>query len=282
MPELPEVETIRRGLAQALIGHKILSVDSRQQKLFHGNPAELTSQKVIEIERRAKLLIWKLEKNFLLIHLKMTGQLLFIPKNGQIVIGGHPDSAYNLELPHKHSHVIFEFDHGTLYFNDLRKFGWIKLINNPEEIKLEVSKFGPEYDWPEFTYEYFGQKLSSRKSITIKQALLDQSIVAGIGNIYADETLFCAKVHPRSKVSNLAQKQIKSIHLCIPIVLNLALQKGGSSSQSYFHVDGKLGSYLGVAKVYKREGLPCLECGTPIARFKIAGRSSHYCPSCQG
>jgi formamidopyrimidine-DNA glycosylase len=281
MPELPEVETIRRGLSKSLVGQKIVSVNVRVPKLFVGFPEMLEGQKILEIERRAKMLIWKLEKSYIMIHLKMTGQLIYVPKKGEMIIGGHPDKVYTLDLPHKHTHVIFELENGTLYFNDLRKFGWIKVLTEPEQIRDAVKEVGPEYDWPEFTLEYFQKKLEKRKTITIKQALLDQTIVAGLGNIYADETLFCAKVLPRRKIISLTNEEYQKFFTCIPEVLDKSLHHGGTSSQHYVQSDGTLGTYLKVANVYKREGQPCKVCGTPIERIKIAGRSSHFCPRCQ-
>lgn len=282
MPEMPEVETIRLGLKNKLIGQKIKSVVVRVPKLFVGEPYAIIGERVMEIERRSKVLIWKLSKHFLLIHLKMTGQLIYVPKKGHdLVVGGHPGKGYTLDLPHKYTHIIFELEKGTLYFNDLRKFGWVKVVNSIDEVKSHVAALGPEYDWPEFTLEYLTQKLAKRGRITIKQALLDQTILSGLGNIYADETLFCAKVRPTRKITGLKQTEIAAIYKCIPTILKLSLKHGGTSSQHYRQADGSFGTYLKVAKVYKREGLPCKICGQPIARIRIAGRSSHYCSFCQ-
>lgn len=267
-----------------LVGHKICSVNIRNKKSFSGSPETLVNQKVIEISRRAKILIIKLSRDYLLIHLKMTGQLIFIPNGAtekEMVVGGHPDPAYSFTLPHKHTHVIFEFDHGTLYFNDLRKFGWIKVVSNIEEVQYHVRALGPEYTWPEFTLDYFSHALSRKKKMTVKQALLDQALLAGLGNIYADETLFAAAVHPTRRVTELKPNEIRSIYQEIPKILIRALQHGGTSSQHYRQADGKMGTYLAVARVYKREGQPCLTCSSTIHRIKIAGRSSHYCPNCQ-
>jgi len=297
MPELPEVETIRIGLEKALTGHKIVGVEIKAPKLFKGSIDWVINQRVTEVARRAKILIVKLEKNYLLCHLKMTGQLIFVPKlsavrkklrvesrklsaDDGVVIGGHPDKNYPLELPHKHSHVIIQFDHGTLYFNDLRKFGWLKAVQSEENLLKEVKHLGPEFTWPEFNLEYFTFGLQKR-SITIKQLLLDQTFIAGIGNIYADESLFCAKIKPLRKANSLSDEDSSSLYKCIKKVFRLSLKHGGTSSQSYRQVDGTMGTYLTVANVYKREGLPCKVCGNPIERIKISGRSSHYCPSCQ-
>jgi formamidopyrimidine-DNA glycosylase len=282
MPELPEVETIKRGLAKELVGHRVLTVDVREPKLFIGDPHLLTNQKIEDIERRAKILVWKLTDYYMIIHLKMTGQLIFVPnKNQKWLVGGHPDKAYVADLPHKHTHIIFHFDSGTLYYNDLRKFGWIRLLKNVEELKPYLAKLGTEYDWPEYTLDYFTQRLAKRKNITIKQALLEQTLVAGVGNIYADESLFCAKIRPTRKVAELKPKEVKKLFGCIPKIFELSLAHGGTSSQTYRKHDGSKGRYLEFANVYKRESLPCKVCGTPIERIKISGRSSHYCPNCQ-
>ncbi len=282
MPELPEVETIKRGLKTKLVGQKIISVDVRVPKLFVGFPEMIEGQKIIDIDRRAKILIWKLEKNYLAFHLKMTGQLIYAPnKNRNWVVGGHPDKAYVAELPHKHSHIIFQLENGTLYFNDLRKFGWIKVLKDDAEMEPLVADLGPEYDWPEYTLDYLQQKLARRGGVTIKQALLDQSLVAGVGNIYADEALFLSKVHPKRKVSSLTGAEIAALYQNIPKVFETSLNHGGTSSQHYRKHDGSKGNYLNFANVYKREGRPCKTCGTPIERIKIASRSSHFCPQCQ-
>lgn len=251
-------------------------------KLFIGNPQTLVGQKVVDLDRRAKLLIIKLSRSYLIVHLKMTGQLIYVPNQGRNwVVGGHPDKAYTAELPHKHSHIIFKFDNGTLYFNDLRKFGWIRILNEEAELKPHIETLGPEYDWPEYTLAYFTAKLARRPNITIKQLLLDQSFVAGVGNIYADESLFCARIRPTRKTSSLKPAEIKKLFECIPQVFETSLAHGGTSSQHYRKHDGSKGRFLEFANVYKREGLPCKVCGTPIERLKIAGRSSHYCPNCQ-
>lgn len=280
MPELPEVETIRRGLAKSLVGHKITGIKVLAPKLFIGEPQMIVDQEVLEVSRRAKILIIKLSENYLLTHLKMTGQLIFQPNQGELVIGDHPDKVYGLQLPHKHSHIIIEFDNGTLFFNDLRKFGWMKILTSLDELKREVAHLGPEYTWSEFTIDYFQDELANRR-ITIKQTLLDQTFIAGIGNIYADESLFSAKVNPRRKANDLTKAEVKKLFACIPKVFNLALQHGGTSSRDYRQADGSMGTYLQVANVYKREGLPCRSCGNAIERIKISGRSSHFCSKCQ-
>lgn len=301
MPELPEVETIRRGLEKELVGQRILAVEVRTPKLFRGDPQDLKGQQIEEISRRAKMLIWKLSNKFLAVHLKMTGQLIFVPKmelgasdsvpalaqppvaspKFQLLVGGHPDKNYSLELPHKHTHVIFSLEKGKLYYNDLRKFGWLKICNRADEVKTLVEKLGPEYDWPEFSLEYLDKKLMNRPKITIKQALLDQSIIAGLGNIYTDEVLFCARIRPERAASTLNQTELIQIHACIPEVLKIALKHGGTSMKDFRHVDGGWGSYLKFAKVYGRKKQPCLVCGHEIETKKIGSRTSCFCPNCQ-
>ncbi len=282
MPELPEVETIRRGLEKELIGQRVCSVDVRVPKLFIGDPQQLVGQKVVGLERRAKLLIIKLTKNYLITHLKMTGQLILVPKSAtNWVVGGHPDIAYTADLPHKHTHIIIEFDNSTLYFNDLRKFGWLKLLADPKALEPMIADYGVEYTWPEYTLEYFTQKLRRRPKTTIKQALLDQSLVAGVGNIYADESLFATQIRPTRKVSELKPNEIAKLYAAIPAVFELSLAHGGTSSQNYRRHDGSKGKFMDFVNVYKREGMPCKVCGSPIERIKISGRSSHFCPNCQ-
>jgi formamidopyrimidine-DNA glycosylase len=282
MPELPEVETIKRGLEPILAGQRLASVDVRVPKLFIGFPEMILNQKVTRISRRAKILILSLERNSLAIHLKMTGQLIFVPNDNRAAIGGgHPDKAYDAELPHQYSHIIFHFENGTLYFNDLRKFGWVKVLTSSDEIDSLTDTIGPEYTWPEYTLEYLRQKLGRRGNTTIKQALLDQSLVAGVGNIYADEALFLSKIHPRRKVSSLTNNETSELFTNIPRVFETSLAHGGTSSQHYRKHDGSKGNFLEFANVYKREGQPCKQCGAPIERIRIAGRSSHFCPICQ-
>jgi formamidopyrimidine-DNA glycosylase len=282
MPELPEVETIKRGLTKEIIGHKITAIEVRVPKLFIGDPQKLVNQKIVSIDRRAKLLIIELTSSYLVTHLKMTGQIIFVPTNSRNwTVGGHPDKAYTDQLPHKHTHIIIALDNGTLYFNDLRKFGWMKLLQKAQELEPMIAEYGVEYDWLEYTLDYFTRKLERRPNTTIKQALLDQSLVAGVGNIYADEALFMVKVRPTRKVSELKPNEIEELFKAIPAVFELSLSHGGTSSQNYRKHDGSKGRFMDFVNVYKREGQPCKVCGTPIERIKIAGRSSHFCPHCQ-
>lgn len=282
MPELPEVETIKRSLDKYIKGQTILKVEIRVPKLFQGDAADVIGEKITEVGRRAKMLIWKLSNNMhVLFHLKMTGQLLYDSEDHrQIAGGGHPDQVYLQKPPHQYTHIIFKLDKGQLYFNDLRKFGWIKVVDI-EGLKKEVAKYGPEIDWPEFTFAYFLKSLGTKPKTKIKTILMLQDLIAGIGNIYSDEILFKAKVLPTRPVKELSEKDLRSIYDSIKPVLNLAIRHGGTSLKDYRQLDGSQGDYLHYAKVYHRTGLPCRVCNTPIERTVVNGRSSHFCPKCQ-
>jgi len=283
MPELPEVETIRQGLEQALTRHRIISVTVNEPKLFQGNKNALINQRVISINRRAKILLWRLEKCWLVIHLKMTGQLIFRPKEQptDLTIGGHPDEKYSANLPHQYTHIIIGFDHGTLFYNDLRKFGWMKICTSKAEVDRLTQEIGPEYNDQNFTLDYLKQQLARRPKIKIKQFLLDQKVVAGLGNIYSDEVLFCAGVSPLRTASSISPREATKIYDCITKVLNLALRHGGSTLKDFRHINGGYGSYLSYAQVYGKAKQPCKICQTHLKSVKIGGRTATFCPNCQ-
>lgn len=292
MPELPEVETVRRGLERTIVGKRVASVEIRVPKIF-ADPQEridalLIGATVTAVERRAKVILIRLSTNSTLaIHLKMTGQLVVrTPERtramGTGFIAGHPEKAYEQPLPHKHTHVIVTFDDGTvLYFNDLRKFGWFRLYENGAVERLfEEAKLGPEPFSDAFTLEHFGAALKKRR-IPIKTALLDQKVVAGVGNIYADEALFEARISPFRKASSLAKEEISRLHAAVKHVLELGIEYGGTTFNSYVNAEGTPGKMRDYLKVYGREGLPCRGCDGEVVRTKIGQRSAHYCPSCQ-
>lgn len=297
MPELPEVETIKRSLNEAVIGQIIEKVDIRTPKLWRGDKTEIIGQRIDAIARRAKALVWRLGNGrFLLFHLKMTGQLLYVERSARadklkvesqgpqveavVAGGGHPSHEYLKPPPHKHTHVIFTLNQGCLYFNDLRKFGWIKSLNE-NELKHELANIGPEIDWPEFTFAYFLSALKRRAKTKIKTALMDQTIVAGIGNIYSDETLFCAKILPTRQVKDLHEAELKKIYNCLPKIMSTAIKYGGTSLKDYRQLDGSTGDFLKHANVYRRTGEPCRVCRHPLKRLIVNGRSAHFCPKCQ-
>lgn len=302
MPELPEVETIRRGLSEKIVGKKILDLTFDWPKSFQGDSADVVGKKVVSVQRRAKTIQVELndDKN-LLFHLKMTGQLIYRnvlaiksdEKSGDFFAGGHPDHDWHLPLPNKHTRIVFTFDDDSkLFFNDLRKFGWCKVLSGKELLAIHDEKYGLEpirlvgtrsaQAFPGFNAEYlikFAEKYPNRK---IKQFLLDQTIIAGIGNIYADEALFAAKISPYRVASDVTKDEWAKLVKVIIEILDLAIKKGGTTDSDYVNVEGKKGGMQDYLKVYHKEGEPCAnKCGNFVHRTTIAGRGTHYCPTCQ-
>lgn len=287
MPELPEVETVRAGLSQLLPGKKIKDVTHDWPKSFPNAKTDvqafLLNAQVSDIRRRAKVLIIDLRSKYsLVIHLKMTGQLVFRSKN-QRFGAGHPNASLVGDLPDKSTHVTLLFTDGSqLFFNDQRKFGWMRLMPTVEVEQLDFfQKVGPEPLAADFTAEQFAGRLKRRAKSGIKAVLLDQTVVAGIGNIYADESLWAAKIHPETKVQDVPLAKIKTLYTELRRILQLAIEKGGSTDRNYVNAEGKRGSYLSFASVFRREGQPCPRCGTTIIKVKVAGRGTHICPFCQ-
>lgn len=287
MPELPEVETIRLGLSRLLPGLVIESVDCSNPKSLlaaaEDIQAFLLGAKVLSVSRRAKVLLIELSTKYsLVIHLKMTGQLVFQGSNVRFG-AGHPNDSLIGKLPDKSTRVIFSFKDGSkLYFNDQRKFGWVRLLPVSEVPNINfMKKLGPEPLESDFTWSVLKQRLSKRSKTNIKAALLDQTVIAGVGNIYADESLWGAKIHPQRLVASLSDANIKALHLSLVNVLRLSIEKGGSTDRNYVDADGKKGSYLRFANVFRRNGLPCPRCGTEIIKIRVAGRGTHLCPHCQ-
>ena len=243
----------------------------------------LIGAEVLEVTRRAKVLLIELSSKYsLVIHLKMTGQLVF--RSDKTRFGaGHPNASLVGELPDKSTRVTLTFQDGSkLYFNDQRKFGWMRLLPTVEVPQIDFfQKVGPEPLADDFTWHLMRDRLLRRKNTNIKAALLDQSVIAGVGNIYADESLWGAKVHPTTPVRLLTDKNFKDLHKALVDVLKLSISKGGSTDQHYVDAEGKPGKYLTFANVFRREGLPCPRCGTIIEKTKVAGRGTHTCPHCQ-
>ena len=286
MPELPEVETVRIGLNRLLPRRVVAAVDYDWPKSFPNAAADvqqfLVGAKIVSVKRRAKVLLIELSTKYsLVIHLKMTGQLVFV---GQERFGaGHPNDSLIHELPDKSTRVTITFeDASALYFNDQRKFGWVRLLPTVEVPNIDFFlKVGPEPLSAEFTWHVFRDRLVRRKNTNIKAALLDQTVLAGVGNIYADESLWGARIHPTTLVRNVSDAQIEHLHHELQTVLQLAIDKGGSSNHTYVNAEGKKGSYMDFARVFRREGLACPRCGTTIIKTKVAGRGTHTCPKCQ-
>jgi len=242
MPELPEVETIRRQLREKIVGRK------------------LDGKKIVDVRRRAKILIIDFsDSSSLIFHLKLTGQLIF---NG---------------VPSRHTRHVFKFSDGSrLVFNDIRKFGWWKYVKDSRDVE---KTFGPEA--LKVSLKGFEDILRKRPNIRIKPLLMDQKLIAGIGNIYSDEILFAAKVQPLRRVKTLTAKEIEAIWSSIGKILRKAIKNRGTSERDYLDASGKKGDYLKYLKVYRKEGQKCHRCGGKIIRLKIGSRSAHYCPKCQ-
>jgi formamidopyrimidine-DNA glycosylase len=286
MPELPEVETVRRGLSSLIVGKVVAAERHDTDKSFPNASQDvqefLLGASITEIRRRAKVLMIDLSTGYsLLIHLKMTGQLVFV---GETRFGaGHPNDSLVNELPDRSSRVELTFEDGTkLFFNDQRKFGWMRLMPTIEIPNISfMQKVGPEPLSADFTAEQFMRRLARHPKTNIKAVLLDQSVVAGIGNIYADESLWGAKIHPQRLASSLTEAEMTVLYVEMREVMNLAVEKGGSSNHTYVNAEGKKGSYMDFARVFRREGLACPRCGATIEKMRVAGRGTHICPVCQ-
>jgi formamidopyrimidine-DNA glycosylase len=286
MPELPEVETVRRGLHALIIGKKIARETHDTPKGFPNTLADVTSfmigATITDVRRRAKVLLVDLSTDYtLVIHLKMTGQLVF--RGEQVFGAGHPNESLIGELPDRSTRVTIAFTDGShLYFNDQRKFGWMRLMPTLEVPNINfMRKVGPEPLEADFTAEQFAERFTRRSKTSIKAALLDQTVVAGVGNIYADESLWGAKIHPKRLVGTITQDEFALLYTELRAVMNLAIEKGGSTDKNYVNAEGKRGSYMDFARVFRREGQTCPRCGTEIIKFKAAGRGTHICPVCQ-
>lgn len=286
MPELPEVETIRRGLEKYLVGHKILNMEVRAAKIFQGQEKNVIGAKVKVVKRIGKGLIIELDNNYALaIHLKLTGQVIY--KGSEESKNIEVSKRAGGELPGKFTHVIFKLSKGAfLYYNDLRKFGWIKVIQKEEIVDLPFFKeMGPEPPITEIskrvlTLDLFKQIVSFSK-MPIKLVLMDQKKIGGIGNIYANEALFVAGIDPRRKAKQLKTEEIKKLYNSILEVLKKGIKYGGSSDVNYVNALGKDGSYQEHFLVYGRKGGVCKKCGGVIEKIFLGGRGTYFCPKCQ-
>lgn len=328
MPELPEVETVVRGLRKHLIDQTIKGVEVLNKKSIRGLSVHKSiGLSVKSVSRRGKGIIIELAKpgvakgedgssDFsLLIHLKMTGQLIWISskilrrallaqddktEKGRLNFG-HPTKDFASEMPSRHTRIIFKLSKGTLYFNDQRLFGWVKVLPSSElEKDPFIKKLGPE---PLATPYIFSPKcppshgreqkdsqelsahlwadIKRRPQSSIKAILLDQSVITGLGNIYTDEVLFEAGIRPTRKGKSITKKDIEKILKAIKKILTKGIKYSGTSIVNYKTPDSSPGKMQNYLKVYSRAGLPCRKCRTPISKIRLAGRSVHFCPKCQ-
>ena len=272
MPELPEVETIVRSLEPLLKG-KIIEKIELIKEVVIAYPDSLTfvkclsGAKIKSLSRRGKFIQILLESGYtLVIHLRMTGHLIY---------------AFPERPQEKHTHAVFYLDDGNqLRFSDIRRFGRLWLIGPEEDDCTGICRLGLEPFSPQFNAEYLKKTLEKRK-VVIKQALLDQSVVAGLGNIYVDEVLFDAGISPLRQVSGLSDREWQRLAEAIPRILTLAIKNRGTTFSDYLDGNGERGDNFAYLEAYHREGEPCNRCGEKIVRLKIAGRSSYFCPNCQ-
>ena len=286
MPELPEIETIRLQLGKVLPGKKIVRMEVRGAKTVQGDSKLVEGKKITGVRRRAKVLIVDLEGGMAVaFHFKMTGQLILDQDNDgktweDRVVGGHPTEDYENPMPSKHTRVIFKLDHGTLYFNDQRMFGWVK-IGRREEIEQEkfLQSLGPEpFD---ITADDFVKRIAKSKK-PIKLVLMDQEVIAGVGNIYANDALWEARVDPKRPAYTLTAKQYSELHKGLKKVLNEGIKYGGASYSDYVNAHGLGGKYQEHFRTYGREGQECLRGdGGIVHKFVLGGRGTYYCPACQ-
>ena len=277
MPELPEVETIKRNLEPNIIGKIIFDIKILSPKNFSGDKKNALGKKIISIERFGKVLVIELNnKKYLNIHFKLSGQMLFAKNiNKAVYENPIPFTKGNI-MPANTTRIIIEFkDKSGLFFNDLRKFGWIKLTNKPEKPK------GVDVLSKDFTFEFLKKILPSKRPV--KVALMDQDKITGIGNIYANDSLFLAKIHPQRLANSLTDDEIKKLHQAILQEIKTGIKDQGSSGadEAFILPDGSKGKHQRHFLVYQREGEPCLNCKTIIKRVKHHGRSSFFCPRCQ-
>lgn len=270
MPELPEVETVRRTLEACLSGRTVAGVEV----LFggcvaDGDPAAFAArvkgQRITAVVRRGKYLLFRFASgDGMWLHLRMTGQAVL---------------AVPADPPQPHCRLrIFLDDGRELRFGDVRKFGRVGFVAAGEEVP-GTAGLGPEPLTPEFTVDALRRALHGR--VTAKGALLDQRRIAGLGNIYADEALFRAGIHPARRAETLTDGEVLRLHAAIEACLAEALAYGGTTFRSYVQADGSPGGYTERLRVYGRHGLPCVQCGTPLERTRVAGRGTVYCPRCQ-
>lgn len=275
LPELPEVETVKRTLETRIVGKTIKSVQVLLPKIILPLQVEefrsiVKDSEIVELGRRGKYLLVYLSSSFtLIISLRMTGRLVFA------------SSEQGLSLD-KHTHLIFEFNDGSyLYFNDIRKFGTVHCTPSKDvEQCPEISKLGPDPMGEGFSEEHLQKKLAGKRK-TIKQVLLDQTFIAGIGNIYADEVLFHAGIHPELPANLLSPDKVHRLFLAVNDVLREAVAQRGTTFRDYVDGTGNTGNYQDFLKVYGRKGKKCYHCGQEIKTMRLGGRTAHFCPSCQ-
>lgn len=278
MPELPEVETNRRELSNHLRGKHISGITVLSAKQFIGDPETCIGARVEDILRHGKIMAIRLSNGiFINIHLKMTGQMLYAGDGANAVFRYTIPLAGTNRMPGKSTRIILSFDDGSsVFFNDSRRFGWMKLT------KAQEKPYAVDVTEPGFTPEYFAGMLR-KTSRPVKTVLLDQMVVSGIGNIYANESLFEARLSPTRPANLLSRRESGALYHAVKKIIEEGIRYKGSSGkdESYLLPDGSRGGYQARFRVYQREGQPCIRCSSPIKRSVLGGRSSFACPACQ-
>lgn len=287
MPELPEVETVRRGLEKYVVGHIIESVEEINKGIIQGDAQPIIGAQIISARRVGKGLILDVSNNYSLgIHIKLTGQLIYRGKETQ---GLEVSKDKVGSIPNKFTHVVFHLDkNAKLYFNDQRRFGWIKIVKSAELMNLPFFKnMGPEpfakmngSSQPNLDLKTFS-KIVKGKTTKIKPLIMDQEKIGGIGNIYANDALFKAKINPARAAKSLSDNEIKELFNAILAVMEKSFEEGGASELSFVNVLGQEGNYQRHSLVYGKTGKPCSNCRTLIQRVTLAGRGTFFCPQCQ-
>ena len=286
MPELPEIEIVKRSLLKKINKAKIVNVKINNKnlryKITHALPKKLINEKILKISRRSKYLIFHFKNKLLLAHLGMSGKFLIIRSKDKKMF--KTSFYYDLDILAKHNHIHFILNNGLeLIYNDVRRFGFFKLFEN---IKLKeityLKKLGPEPFSVLFCIKYVQKFIKNRKK-NIKNLLMDQTFVSGLGNIYVNEALFLSKIHPLRQCSNLERKSIKNLIYNIRKVLKIAINQGGSSIRDFKNVYGKSGNFQQFFNVYGQENKNCsrISCKGKIKKISISNRSSFYCNVCQ-
>jgi formamidopyrimidine-DNA glycosylase len=280
MPELPEVETVLRGLRARVLGRRVSAVEVSNPLVIHGDCGEFVTgvvgRRIEALRRKGKALAIELAcgngeagsldagRRFLLVRLGMTGQLLVVPREASLE-------------PHTHVRLVLEDGREEIRFRDVRRFGRLRSCT-PEEVEAILGQLGP--DAPEISEEEFFQALEGRRG-AIKGWLLNQRVLSGLGNIYADEALFSARVHPLAQPARLSPNAARRLHRAVKKVLRRAVELQGTSFRDYVDIEGRPGNFSPRLHVYQRTGEPCHRCGRAIRRVAVCGRSSHFCPNCQ-
>jgi len=286
MPELPEIEIVKRSLFKMINSAKIIDIKINNKNLRYKIPntfsSNLIGEKILRISRRSKYLIFHFEKKLLLAHLGMSGKLLLMRNRDNAIL--KTSFYYDSNILQNHNHIYFILSNGlVLIYNDVRRFGFFKLYNTTQLSKIIfLKKLGPEPFSKKFNIKYFEKYVQNKKK-NIKDLLMDQTFVSGLGNIYVNETLFMSKIKPLRKCNSLNKNEIKSLISNIKKILKLSISKGGSSIRNFQNAHGKSGNFQQFFHVYEQKNKNCsrISCKGKITKITISNRSSFYCNSCQ-